>query len=70
MRQGSAATDVTQNGASDDVGQHGERTGSVRQPRRLGDKRMLMISIQGGHKGDGDAGEGIVDHERGEYRDI
>ena len=44
-RQGSVATGATQNGAPDDVGQHGERTGSVREPRRLGDKRMLMISI-------------------------
>ena len=44
-RQSSAATDVTKNGASDDVGQHGERSGSVREPRRLGDEHVLMISI-------------------------
>ena len=64
-RQGSAATDVTKNGAPDDVGQHGEQLGSVREPRRLGDKRMLMISAESGHQGDGDAGEGIADHKRG-----
>ena len=69
-RQGSAATDVTKNGASDDVGQHGERPGSVREPRRLGDKHILMISAESGHQGDGDAGEGIVDHERGGCREI
>ena len=70
MRQGSAATDTTVNGALDDVGQHGERSGFVREPRRLGDKHVLMISTQGGHQGDGDAREGIADHERGGSREI
>ena len=64
-RQGSATTDVTEDGAFEDVGQHGKRAGSVREPRRLGDKHVIMISTQGGHQGDGDAGEGIVDHKRG-----
>ena len=69
-RQGSAATGIAVNGAPGDVGQHGERAGSAREPRRLGDKHMLVISIQGGHQGDWDAGEGVVDHECGEYGGI
>ena len=69
-RQDSAATGATVNGALGDVGQHGERSGTVREPRRLGDKHVLMISTQGGHQGDGDAREGIVDHERGGRREI
>ena len=72
-RQGSAeraATDVTVYGAPDDVGQHGERAGSIREPRRLGDVYVLVVNIQGGHQSDGDAGKGIADHERGGYREI
>ena len=64
-RQVITATGVAEHGASDDIGQHGERAGAIREPRRLGDEHMLMISIQGGNQGDGDAGEGIADHERG-----
>ena len=30
---------------------------------------MLVIGVQGGHQGGGDAREGAVDHERG-YREI
>ena len=59
------ATGVAQNRASDDIGQHGERPGPIREPRCLGDEHVLMIGIQGGHQGDGDAGEGTVDHKRG-----
>ena len=43
-RQGSAATDVTEDGAFEDVGQHGKRAGSVREPRRLGDKHKKKAS--------------------------
>ena len=69
-RQGNATTGVTVNGAPDDSGQHGERAGSVREPRRLGDEHVLVINFQGGHQGDGDARKGVVDHERGGYREI
>ena len=64
-RQASTSTGVAQNRSSDDIGQHGERPGPIREPCCLGDEYMLMISIQGGHQGDWDAGERIVDHKRG-----
>ena len=52
-RQASTATGVAQNRAPGDIGQHGERSGPICEPRFLGDEDMLMISIQGGHEGDG-----------------
>ena len=64
-RQVSTATGVAEHGAPDDIGQHGERAVSIREPRCRGDEHMLMVGIQGGHQGDGDAGEGVIDHERG-----
>ena len=62
---GLAIEGAAEDRARNEVGQDQERAGVLREPRGLGDEHVFLVGAQSGHEGDGDAGERVVDHQRG-----